>query len=41
MIYWLLIELVLRYFMQKLPVMNVKPLLMLPIKKSIQSKQKE
>lgn len=34
MIYWLLIELVLRYFMQKLPVMNVKPLLMLPIKKS-------
>ncbi len=34
MIYWLLIELLLRYFMQKLPVMNVKPLLMLPIKKS-------
>lgn len=34
MIYWLLIELVLRYFMQKLPVMNVKPLLILPIKKS-------
>lgn len=33
MIYWLLIELLLRYFMQKLPVMNVKPLLMLPIKK--------
>jgi hypothetical protein len=33
MIYWLLFELVLRYFMQKLPVMNVKPLLMLPIKK--------
>lgn len=35
MVYWLLVELVLRYFMQKLPVMNVKPLLMLPIKKSV------
>ena len=34
MMYWLLIELVLRYFMQKLPVMNIKPLLTLPIKKS-------
>jgi hypothetical protein len=27
-------DLILRYFMQKLPVMNVKPLLVLPIKKS-------
>lgn len=34
MIYWVLGELFLRYFMQKLPVMDVKPLLMLPIKKS-------
>ncbi|MGB5553870.1 MAG: DUF5687 family protein, partial [Flavobacteriaceae bacterium] len=33
-IYWILIELFFRYFMQKLPVMDVKPLLMLPIKKS-------
>ncbi len=33
--YWLFIELLLRYFLQKLPVMNVKPLLMLPIKKSV------
>ena len=34
MIYWLLVELVLRYFMQKLPVLDVKPLLTLPVKKS-------
>jgi hypothetical protein len=33
--YWLLTELFIRYFMQKLPVMEVKPLLALPIKKSI------
>lgn len=33
MIYWALIELVLRYFMQKLPVMDIKPFLTLPIKK--------
>ncbi len=33
-IYWILIELFFRYFMQKLPVMDVKPLLMLPVKKS-------
>ncbi len=32
--YWLLAELFIRYFMQKLPVMEVKPLLVLPIKKS-------
>jgi len=31
--YWLLAELFIRYFMQKLPVMEVKPLLALPIKK--------
>ena len=34
MVYWILVELFFRYFMQKLPVMDVKPLLMLPIKKS-------
>ncbi|WP_422349638.1 DUF5687 family protein [Flagellimonas sp.] len=34
MVYWVLIELFFRYFMQKLPVMDVKPLLSLPIKKS-------
>ncbi len=34
LIYWVLIELFFRYFMQKLPVMDVKPLLMLPIKKN-------
>lgn len=34
MIYWILVELFFRYFMQKLPVMDVKPLLSMPIKKS-------
>lgn len=34
MLYWVLIELFFRYFMQKLPVMDVKPLLVNPIKKS-------
>ncbi|WP_299533749.1 DUF5687 family protein [Ulvibacterium sp.] len=32
--YWLITELFIRYFMQKLPVMEVKPFLALPIKKS-------
>ena len=31
LIYWILFELVFRYFMQKLPVLNIKPLLTLPI----------
>ncbi|AKA35016.1 DUF5687 family protein [Flagellimonas lutaonensis] len=34
MVYWVLIELFVRYFMQKLPVMDIKPLLLAPIKKS-------
>ncbi len=34
LIYWILFELFFRYFMQKLPVMDVKPLLSLPVKKS-------
>ena len=34
MLYWLLIELFFRYFMQKLPVMDIKPLLLFPVKKS-------
>ncbi len=34
MVYWVLIELFFRYFMQKLPVMDVKPLLSMPIKKN-------
>ena len=34
MIYWVLLELFFRYFMQKLPVMDIKPLLLRPIKKS-------
>lgn len=33
-VYWILAELFLRYFMQKLPVMDVKPFLTLPVKKS-------
>ncbi|SEA20605.1 hypothetical protein SAMN05443667_102319 [Flavobacterium gillisiae] len=32
-IFWLAFELVFRFFMQSLPVMNIKPLLVLPIKK--------
>ncbi len=32
--YWFLADLLFRFFLQKLPVMNVKPLLILPIKKS-------
>ncbi|MFS4455293.1 DUF5687 family protein [Maribacter sp. 2304DJ31-5] len=32
-VYWVLIELFLRYFMQKLPVMDIKPFLVAPIKK--------
>ncbi|MDN3664894.1 DUF5687 family protein [Algibacter miyuki] len=32
--YWILGDLVFRFFMQKLPVMSVKPLLVLPIKRS-------
>ena len=34
MLYWVLIELFFRYFMQKLPVMDIKPLLLFPVKKS-------
>ena len=33
-VYWVLIELFARYFMQKLPVMDIKPFLSYPIKKS-------
>ncbi|NAS10953.1 DUF5687 family protein [Poritiphilus flavus] len=33
-LYWILIELFFRYFMQKLPVMNIKPFLTLPVPKS-------
>ena len=32
--YWILTDLLMRFFLQKLPVMSVKPLLTLPIKKS-------
>ena len=31
-IIWILFDLLLRFFMQQLPVMNVKPLMVLPIK---------
>ncbi|WP_353777075.1 DUF5687 family protein [Winogradskyella sp. 3972H.M.0a.05] len=34
LIYWFLFEIVIRYFMQQLPVMNVKPLMIIPIKKN-------
>ncbi len=32
--YWLLLDLVFKYFLQKMPVVNIKPLLILPIKKN-------
>lgn len=32
--YWFLADLMLRFFMQKLPVMNIKPFLILPLKRS-------
>lgn len=32
--YWVLVDLLMRFFFQKLPVMSVKPLLTLPVKKS-------
>ena len=32
--YWFLIDILMRFFLQKLPVMNIKPLLTLPLKKS-------
>ncbi|MFD2551553.1 DUF5687 family protein [Bizionia sediminis] len=32
-IYWFLFEILLRYFMQQLPVMNVKPLMVIPVKR--------
>lgn len=34
LIYYLLLDLVIRYFLQKMPVTNIKPLLLLPIKKN-------
>ncbi len=33
LIYWFLFDLVLRFFMQQLPVMNIKPLMTIPIKR--------
>ena len=33
LIYWLFFDLVIRFFMQQLPVMNVKPLMVIPIKR--------
>jgi hypothetical protein len=35
LIYYLVIDLVVRYFFQKMPVLNIKPLLTLPIKKNV------
>lgn len=34
MLYWIIAELFLRYLMQKLPVMDIKPFLTIPVKKS-------
>jgi len=35
MIYYLLVDLIIRLLLQKIPVMNIRPLLVLPIKKPI------
>jgi hypothetical protein len=35
LIYWFLLNLIIRFFMQQLPVMNVKPLMTVPIKRNI------
>ncbi|MFN3752820.1 DUF5687 family protein [Flavobacterium sp.] len=34
LVYYVLIDLIIRYFLQKMPVTNIKPLLLLPIKRS-------
>ena len=34
LIYWIFFELMIRYFMQQLPVMNIKPLMIIPIKRN-------
>ncbi|MDP3313187.1 DUF5687 family protein [Lutibacter sp.] len=34
LIYWLLFDLAIRFFMQQLPVMNVKPLMIIPVKRN-------
>src|SRR5690606_21350114 len=34
LLYWFVLDLVVRYFFQKMPVLNIKPLLYLPIKKN-------
>jgi hypothetical protein len=34
MIYYLIVDLLIRYFLQKMPVMNIRPLLTLPIKRN-------
>ena len=34
LIYWILFELMLRYFLQQLPVMNIKPLMTIPVKRN-------
>ena len=34
LIYWILFDLMIRYFMQQLPVMNIKPLMTIPIRRT-------
>lgn len=34
LVYWLLFDLLIRYFLQQLPVMNIKPLMIIPVKRS-------
>lgn len=35
LIYWVLLDLIVRFFMQQLPVMNIKPLMTIPIKRPV------
>ncbi len=34
LIYWVLFDLMIRYFLQQLPVMNIKPLMIIPVKRN-------
>ncbi|VAV86342.1 FIG00651924: hypothetical protein, partial [hydrothermal vent metagenome] len=35
LVYWVLGNLAIRFFMQQLPVMNIKPLMIIPIKRNV------
>ena len=35
LIYWFLVNIIMRYFLQQLPVMNIKPFMIIPIKRNV------